>query len=126
MILSSESSESSESLSELEDDDSLLDSKAFCNCEVNDCRILGVQQQHCQLDSCAFSKYSSPRFFFIQEVQNKFLHDLQLTKSPFFPHHPQKHSEHSGSCESIEFSKREKRKSIHLSFKCHQEYTKLK
>lgn len=88
--------DSSESLSEL-DDDSLLEVKAFSNSEVSGCKILGEQQQHCQPEFCAFNKQSSPRFFFIQDVQNKFLHDPQLTKSPIRPHHPQKHSAQSGS-----------------------------
>lgn len=85
---SSESSESSESLSELETI-KLLDAMAFSNCDVNLWRILGVQQQHFHPDCWTSNKHSFPRFLCIHAVQNKVLHDLQLTRSLFCPHHPQ-------------------------------------
>lgn len=81
-------SEESESLSELEIMGA-IDPIAFSNCRVNCWRTLGEQQQHCQPDNWTFNKHSSPKFLFKQELQNKILHDLQLTKSLFPPHHPQ-------------------------------------
>lgn len=78
----------SESLSELEPVDS-SDPKASSNCVVKGSKRLGRQQQQCHPEAWALSKHSTPRFLLMQPVQKSVLHDLQLTKSALWPHHPQ-------------------------------------
>lgn len=81
-------SEFSDSLSELETVVS-EDPIALSKSDVNFCRIVGEQQQHCQPEDRTSSIYSSPIFFLTHFVQNNVLHDSQLNKSLLCPHHPQ-------------------------------------